>query len=193
MLSNTETQLSTPRVKINQNLDLYVATLNGIQDQIRFADTKAGFIAALNTLPFGFIITSLDKFTATHGQSPKERIIHWILFAFLIPYTIATIVSIGLVVYSVMSRCSELSPMCKIFFGHIVEFYGKDHGKYVQEISQMTDSQWAEEIGTQIVEVSHIALAKHKLIRWAALSTLMAFVLWIVSMATISFVSLLYA
>jgi hypothetical protein len=187
-----DTEINSPRTKIRQNLDMYVSTLISIQEQIRFADTKAGFIAALNTLPFGFIISSLDKFSAIHGHSVKDRIICWILLGFIIPYTIATLASISLVIYTVMSRFGEMAPMCKIFFGHIVRDYGKDHGKYVEEIARMTDADWAAEIGTQIVEVSHIALAKHKLVRWAALTTLTAFILWILSMSAVLCITLIW-
>jgi hypothetical protein len=191
MINSMETEINSPRIKIKQNLDMYLATLIGIQEQIRFADTKAGFIAALNTLPFGFIISSLDKFTALRGHTTKERLICGILLVFLIPYTLATLTSICLVIYTVMSRFGAAGPMCKIFFGHIAQDYGKDHGRYVDELSQMTQAQWAAEIGTQIVEVSHIALAKHKLVRWAAFTTLMAFILWILSTSAILIVTLL--
>jgi hypothetical protein len=105
---------------------------------------------------------------------------------------VTTITSIGLVIYTVMSRFGEMAPMCKIFFGHIVRDYGKDHGKYVDEIGRMTDAEWAAEIGTQIVEVSHIAMAKHKLVRWAAFTTLMAFIIWILSMAAVLLITLLW-
>lgn len=192
MKVNIKSRSDNTQAPDKYNLDMYVSTLESIQEQIRFADTKAGFVAALNTLPFGFIISSLDKFTSGHGHTTKERLICWILLCFLVPYTITTITSIGLVIYTVISRFGEMAPMCKIFFGHIVTKYGKNHEKYVEELKLMSESEWASELATQIVEVSHIALAKHKMVRRAAFTTLLAFVLWILAMAGVLFVVLLW-
>ena len=45
--------------------------LNDIQEQIRFADSKAGFIAAFNVLLFGFIANHMDKLrTLWEGKQP---------------------------------------------------------------------------------------------------------------------------
>ena len=56
-----------------------------------------------------------------------------------------------------------------------------------QTTKQMTDDEWADEIGTQIVEVSHIALTKHKLLIRAAWLSLLAFVFWVASFASLAF------
>ena len=45
----------------------------------------------------------------------------------------------------------------------------------------MKDADWIKDIGSQIVEVSHIALTKHRLVRRAAQFTLAAFVLWVLA------------
>jgi hypothetical protein len=47
----------------------------------------------------------------------------------------------------------------------------------------MTDADWARDLGSQIVEVSHIALAKHKRVRRAAICVFIALILWFVSFA----------
>ena len=36
----------------------------------------------------------------------------------------------------------------------------------------MTDAQWVEHSANQVVEVSRLAIIKHKRIRWATMSTL---------------------
>jgi hypothetical protein len=38
-----------------KTLDTYFKILEGVQDQTRFADSKAVFVAALNALLFGFM------------------------------------------------------------------------------------------------------------------------------------------
>ena len=87
-------------------------------------------------------------------------------------------ISVVLVILSAMSRFGELAPQCRVFFSHIAKRYGKDYEKYWEESGQMTDAQWAKELSGQIVEVSHIASSKHKLIKWSAVFTLAALSLW---------------
>jgi hypothetical protein len=77
----------------------------------------------------------------------------------------------------------ELAPRSKVFFGHIARDYGNDCEKHVRETSGMKDPNWARDLGSQIVEVSHIALAKPKRVRRAAISVFIAMILWFVSFA----------
>jgi hypothetical protein len=84
---------------------------------------------------------------------------------------------------AVMSRFGELAPRSKVFFGHIARDHGNDCEKYVRETSGMTDADWVRDLGSQIVEVSHIALAKHKRVRRAAICVFIALILWFVSFA----------
>lgn len=44
-----------------QNLNTYFKILGGVQDQTRFADSKAVFVAALNTLLFGFMARNFEN------------------------------------------------------------------------------------------------------------------------------------
>lgn len=170
------------------NLQMYNTVLNGIQEQIRFADSKAGFVAALNALLFGFLASHFNTITNAYDRPDNRVLLFGIAVTFLILYIIATTTSIILVILSVMSRFGELAPSSKVFFGHIHRQYGKNYGKFVRETMHMSDAEWAEEIGPQIVEVSHIALTKHKLVRRAAISTLAAFMLWIVALITIALI-----
>jgi hypothetical protein len=48
----------------------------------------------------------------------------------------------------------------------------------------MTDEDWVEELGTQIVEVSHIALTKQQLVRRAAWFTIIGSGFWLVSVSS---------
>ena len=48
----------------------------------------------------------------------------------------------------------------------------------------MTNAQWLDELGAQVVEVSRLAMLKHKCVRWAACCTLVSVLLWVGSLVT---------
>ena len=129
-----------------KNLDTYFKILGSVQDQTRFADSKAVFVAALNTLLFGFMARNFESLKPIYAACQDSHVACWLLF---------------------------------IFFAA----YGNDCERYVREISRMTDTDWARDLGSQIVEVSHIALAKHKRVRRAAICVFIALILWFVSFA----------
>jgi hypothetical protein len=79
-----------------------------------------------------------------------------------------------------------LAPKSKCFFGHIATSYGKDYAKYVAEVRAMTDDDWLGEVGTQIVETSHIAHDKHRAVRIAAIATIVGLASWVVILFSIS-------
>jgi hypothetical protein len=166
-----------------KDLDTYFKILGGIQDQTRFADSKAVFVAALNTLLFGFMARNFESLKAIYMAWQASHVAFWLLFVFFIGYVGASLLSLGFVIWAVMSRFGELAPRSKVFFGHIARDYGNDCEKYVRETSGMTDADWARDLGSQIVEVSHIALAKHRRVRRAAISVFIALLLWFVSFA----------
>ena len=181
------TKRNTPTEQ-DVNLQTYFSILNGVQDQIRFADRKGAFFFAMNALLFGFIgrsfFTLKDAFAASSGQGTAL----WISIVVLLLYGVGAAVSVAIVVWSVVSRFGELAPKSKVYFGHIIREYGKDYAKYVKDTREMSEGDWAEEIGTQIVEVSHIALTKHRLLKTAAWFSLGAFIFWVLSFVALAFV-----
>jgi hypothetical protein len=166
-----------------KDLDTYFKILGGIQDQTRFADSKAVFVAALNTLLFGFMARNFESLKAIYTACQASQVTCWVLFVFFAAYLVASLLSLGFVIWAVMSRFGELAPRSKVFFGHIPRDFGNDCEKYVRETNGMTDADWARDLGSQIVEVSHIALAKHKRVRRAAICVFIALILWFVSFA----------
>lgn len=172
------------------NLQTYFSILNGVQDQIRFADRKAAFFFAMNALLFGFIGHNFDVLKEAHAASDGEGFALWTSIVILSLYGLGAMISVGIVVVSVMSRFGELAPKSKVYFGHVIKEYGKDYSKYVNDTQGMSEADWAEEIGTQIVEVSHIALTKHRLLKAAAWFSLVAFVFWVLSFVALAFVPL---
>lgn len=174
-------------VRGGPNLQMYVTILHGIQDQIRFADAKAGFIAGVNAIMFCFLASHFDTMLAVHAKAGSTNTAFWLAVVFQLLYLVIMAIAVCAVILSVMPRLSKSSPESKVFFGHIRKNYGRDWQRYVAETSQLTDQQWAEQIGTQIVEVSQIAWQKHRLVRQAAWFTLAAFALWRASLAAIAF------
>ncbi len=166
-----------------KTLDTYFKILGNIQDQTRFADGKAVFVAALNALLFGFMSRHFESLKPIHAVWQANQVAFWLLFVFFAAYVVASLLSLGFVIWAVMSRFGELAPRSKVFFGHIARNYGNDCEKYIRETSGMADADWARDLGSQIVEVSHITLAKHKYVRRAAICVFIALIVWFVSFA----------
>jgi hypothetical protein len=158
--------------------------LDDIQEQIRFADSKAGFIAAFNVLLFGFVATHMDKVrTLCMG---KELAGGCVALALVLVglYVTSMVITFALVVTCVISRFGQRVRQGRVFFAHIAAQYGKDHKRYAQDFGAMTNAEWLEELGAQVVEVSRLAMLKHKYVRRAACFTLLSVLLWVGSLVT---------
>ncbi|MGH7823840.1 MAG: Pycsar system effector family protein [Candidatus Binatia bacterium] len=159
-------------------LGVYFQILNGIQEQIRFADSKAAFVAAINALLFGFMATNFESLKIIYRTYGLESFAFWAPFVVLIVYAVASLLSLIFSILGVYSRFGDLAPQARVFFGHIAKAYGRDYEKYIRDTINMTAADWARELGTQIVEVSQIASVKHKMVRRAAISVVIAAFLW---------------
>lgn len=167
------------------NLDTCMKVLAGIREQIRFADTKAAFLFGINTLMFGFLAVStstLKKAMALQMVPPSA----WVALVSLIVFGLCAVLAVGTLIYTVMSRFGKLAPNSRCFFGHIATTYRKDYAKYVAELKAITEDEWLTEVGTQIVETSHIALDKHSAIKMAAIFTIVGFVGWVIAVFSTS-------
>lgn len=169
------------------NLDNCLKVLTGVQEQIRFADTKAGFVFAINTLMFGFVANCVGTLKKGLTASPVP-VPAWVGMVALVIFGVCSVLAVGMLIYTVMSRFGEKAPKCRIFFGHIASQYGHDFEKYVTELKRMTEDDWLKEVGTQIVETSHIAFAKHKAVRTAAQVTIAGLVCWVLAVFSISLI-----
>ena len=168
------------------NLEMYAVILNGIQQQIRFADAMAGFVAAGNALLFGFLAIRFDSVLAAYARLGPGSPVMWFNVISQSLYLMATAGAVGSILFAVMPRFNELRPHGKMFFRQIVRDYGKDYARYIRDTSRLTDQEWATQLGTQIVEISHIAAKKHQLMRQAVWTTLLAFALWRVALLAIA-------
>jgi hypothetical protein len=149
-----------------------------VEDQLRFADSKAGFIATLHA----FLIGPLA------GNVPGMRsvVIHWGIWPKILLglaagiYFILFIVTNGIVAATVLprNRRSARAPS-KAFFGRIAKEYGHVPERFVAEIGAMSDEEWLKEIGQYIVDASGIASVKHRLVRLATVMTVPTVIFWI--------------
>ncbi len=169
------------------SLDNCLKVLAGVQEQIRFADTKAAFVFAINTLMFGFVANSVGTLKKGLAVNPVPAPA-WVGLVALVVFGACSVIAVGTLIYTVMSRFGEKAPKCRIFFGHIASQYGHDFEKYVTELKVMSDDDWLKEVGTQIVETSHIALTKHGTVRTAAQITIVGLACWVVAVFSISLV-----
>lgn len=170
------------------SLETCFKVLAGVQEQIRFADAKAAFVFGINTLMFGFMavnVITLKKSLALTPAPPSA----WVGLVGLIVFGICAVLAVGTLIYAVISRFGALAPRSRVFFGHIAETYGKDYAKYVAEVRDMTEDDWLTEVGTQIVETSHIALIKHSAVRVAAIATIVGLASWVVAVFSTSLLS----
>ncbi len=167
------------------NLDTCMKVLAGIQEQVRFSETKAAFLFGINALMFGFLATSVGTLKKALALTTIPAAA-WVGLVSLILFAICAILAVAILIWAVMSRFGKLAPRSRSFFGHIATSYGKDYAKYVAEMKAMTVDDWLNDVGTQIVEISHIALNKHLLVKWAAVFTVVGLVSWAISVFSTS-------
>lgn len=183
----TTGQPSGGPVEKKSSLDNCLKLLAGVQEQIRFADTKAAFVFAINTLMFGFVVNSVGTLKKALALNPVPASA-WVGLVALVVFGICAVLAVGMLIYTVMSRFGEKAPKCRIFFGHIATQYGHDFEKYVTDLKAMSEDDWLKDVGTQVVETSHIALTKHKTVRNAAQVTIVGLACWVVAVFTISLI-----
>jgi hypothetical protein len=144
------------------------AVLSSNQDQIRFADAKAAFIFAINTLMFGFVSFMLTAFKKALGDRPIP-VQTWVGLLGLVVFGGCAIAAVWWLIRTVMSRFGEQAPKTKVYFGHIASVYGKDYGKYTNDVREMSNDDWISDVTTQIVETAGIAAEKHRAVKVAGL------------------------
>ena len=98
-----------PELK-RDKLEMAFKILSGIQDQIRFADSKAAFLVAFMALTFGYISS---KGSVLFSQ--------WPVCAISIIYVLVSLTTVILSVMVVRSRFGIKGPQTLVFFDHIAK------------------------------------------------------------------------
>jgi hypothetical protein len=163
--------------------DMLANVYTGIQDQVRFADTKAGVVAAFNVILVGFVASNIGTVKGVYGLT-HEMWVCVVLTAALCATGLLTAVSIGHLIWAVRPRTGEATHRSRIFFGHIARDYQLDGSRYTRDARTMTQDDWADDYGRQIVVVATIASKKH-----AHLRTSMTCTFWaIAALLTVSLI-----
>lgn len=151
--------------------------LDGVQEQIRFADSKAAFVVLFHTFLFGFLITQAETLAGVSNDG--RDCLYWGQIVLLTAYGISSFTSIAYAIAAVVPKFGEGAPQSKIHFGHIVTKYARNYDAYHKDILYASNEAWLGYLTSQIVENSNIADAKHKRVRvaarWAVAAILFAF------------------
>jgi hypothetical protein len=150
--------------------------LQGVQEQIRFADSKAALIGLFHTIFFGFMATQADALARVSVGTRTIRF--WIWLTIFALYAIATVAAVILTIRCVFPRVGESAPRSWIHFLHIARDYRVDDDQYHRDVCSRSDADWTSDIASQIVINARIAAHKHSLIKVASWWTVVAILLW---------------
>ena len=149
-----------------------------VEDQLRFADSKAAFLATIHTLLVGPLVYNLVIIRAALWDwAPFSRGVLLLLVAL---YGGLFLSSMALVALTVLPRFGKGSRRAasRMFFGQIAREFGHDPSSFVLALSAMTQRDWLEELGVYIVDASKIAAEKHRFVRLATVLTVASVVAW---------------
>jgi hypothetical protein len=156
--------------------------LGRVEDQLRFADSKAGFLATLHAFLISPLIYNVGEIRKAFRQWDTLSLDLLIVIGgvYVILYLIS-MAMVGMTVLPRVRRKERKRRSSRIFFGRIAREFGHDPGQFVAQIAAMSDRDWLEEIAVYIVDASTIAAAKHWYVRWATLFSVPTVVFWMLT------------
>ena len=166
----------------NSKLSSCFQVLAQVEDQLRFADSKAGFLATLHAFLISPLIYNVGEI--------RKAFRHWdttsldLLIVIGGVYIILYLISMGLIGMTVMPRLrrgKRTRPSSRLFFGRIAREFGHDPEEFVAQIAAMSDRGWLDEIAIYIVDASTIAASKHWHARWATLFSVPTVFFWMLT------------
>jgi hypothetical protein len=148
-----------------------------VEEQLRFADSKAAFLATIQTLLVGPLVYNVATLRgAIHTWDAASRAV---LVGLGGVYGLLFLVSMALVSAVVLPRFRRPGQApSRLFFGRIAREFGDDPGRFVAQVAAMTAREWAEELGIYVVDAARIAAAKHRHVRHATVLTVASVVAW---------------
>ena len=156
--------------------------LGRVEDQLRFADSKAGFLATLHAFLISPLIYNVGEIRKAFRQWDTTSLD--LLMAFGGVYALLYMISMGMVGMTVLPRIrrrKQTRPPSRVFFGRIAREFGHDPRRFVALIATMSERDWLDEIAVYIVDASTIAAAKHWYVRWATLFSVPTVFFWILT------------
>jgi hypothetical protein len=156
--------------------------LGRVEDQIRFAESKAAFLATLHAFLISPLIYNVGEIRKAFRQWDTTSLD--LLMAFGGVYLLLYLISMGMVGMTVLPRIrrgKHTRPPSRVFFGRIARDFGDNPRRFVALIATMSERDWLDEIAVYIVDASTIATAKHGYVRWATLFSVPTILLWILT------------
>ena len=142
-------------------IDFMKYILSHIQDQIRFADSKANFFFSFAIILIGVALSTLLKYVHVYNFL-NEHNHQWIFFILVLLFIIyLTFVLLGLVKIVIVyyPRVSLKSTKSIYYFNHISTFKNEE---YRNKIDALTYEEVLSSLTSQIIINSEIASLKYK-------------------------------
>ncbi len=154
--------------------------LGRVDDQLRFADSKAGFLATLHAFLISPLIYNVGEIRKAFRQwDPTSLSLLIMIGGVYVMLLLISMAMVGLTVLPRIQRGKRTRPPSRVFFGRIAREFGHDPHRFVALIAAMTERDWLDEIAVYIVDASTIAAAKHWYVRWATLFSVPTVFFWI--------------
>lgn len=133
--------------------------LRAVNEFVRFSDAKAGVVLAFAGGSAAFLATKIDTF---HSVIVSHRdawgvILYCAVFSYLVSLVV-TIVCAFKSIWPSLESTNQVRSL--IYFRHIAEDYGDDHGKYADRLDGCDDAVFLRELAHQIVANSQVATKK---------------------------------
>ncbi len=159
-------------------IERLAGVLQGVQDQIRFCDTKAQVILGLNGILAGFLATRASELASTiAGES--RHVIAVGLFLSVALYLVFLVSSFAFGVRVVLPRLDVSQPDSCVFFSHIAAQHKNNYEKIAKELPGLSDEDLAADMAKQILANSHVCVRKHQSLRNSWVLTTLSAACWV--------------
>lgn len=156
--------------------------LGRVEDQLRFADSKAAFLSTLQAFlisPLIYNVAEIRKAFRTWDTLSVNLLV--VTGGVYVALFLISMSLVGMTVLPRIRRLTRARAPSRVFFGRIAREFGHDPSAFVAQLAAMTERDWLDEIGVYIVDVSAIAAAKHWYVRWATLFSVSTVPFWILT------------
>jgi hypothetical protein len=158
--------------------------LGRVEDQLRFADSKAGFLATLHAFlvsPLVYNVAEIRKAYRTWDATSLD-----LLVGFGSVYVVLFLVTMAMIGQTVLPRSwGKKRAPSRAYFGRIAREFGHAPEKFVAQVVAMSHRDWLDEIGLYNVDVSAIAALKHRYVRWATVASVPTVIFWCLTVLTL--------
>lgn len=154
--------------------------LRNVSEWVRFSDTKAGVVLAFAGGSAVQIASKADTIHAIIAAHPCDGW-GWALFLAVVVYFTALLLTMACAAVSVWPSLGSAEKRSMLYFGHICDDYGHDHGRYAKELAGLDETRMNEELAHQICVNASIAKRKYRWVGRAIRSLFWTIGFWAVT------------